>query len=222
MRESNMSFSQNIYLSTYDVARRLQIGDSCIRFWCDEFDDFLKIRRSGRNRQFTENDIEKLKFIKYLLKDKKLTIRLAREYLSTDDGRNMKPLEKTTEKILYSFLTDMNDKLKIIASIQNYSMHSELESLCRDNTVTNSQLNFEKLSSIHQGFHNKDSPYIVPNKEIIWKQIDIQICFLKNIINKYNVSKENQLFEELLEAVQEIVKRNEKIEYLYKVLNKLD
>ncbi len=71
------------------VARSLGVNSSAIRFWESEF-DCLPSRRSERGqRLYTDEDIKKLKLIKYLLHDRKLTIEGVRRQMAengTDDA----------------------------------------------------------------------------------------------------------------------------------------
>ena len=53
---------------TSQVAVKLGESESTIRTWCNTFKDFLKIETSGRNRQFTETDIENLRYIKEMIR----------------------------------------------------------------------------------------------------------------------------------------------------------
>jgi DNA-binding transcriptional MerR regulator len=83
--------NEPLYYTTKYVAEQLEENDSTIRFWCDEFEDYLKIKRSGRNRMFTDKDIKKLQSIKCLLKSEKLSIRQAKEFLLTGNSIAIKP-----------------------------------------------------------------------------------------------------------------------------------
>lgn len=63
------------------MAELLDITHSTLRFWEKEFPQLNPKRNAGRIRLYTPADIEKLKIIKYLLKDRGLKIEIARQHL---------------------------------------------------------------------------------------------------------------------------------------------
>lgn len=75
-----------IFWNTSQVAEQLGIESSAVRYYCDCFSDFIKVKRSGRNRKFTDKNIEQLRFIKKLLKEDNLTIEQAIEFLTVKDS----------------------------------------------------------------------------------------------------------------------------------------
>ncbi len=87
--------------STSEVARRIGETDSALRIWCDKFEDILKIQKSGRNRMFTEENIQELLKIKSLIRDKGYTHDLV-----------IKHYNKTEDEILNE-LSSPNDPLAI-------------------------------------------------------------------------------------------------------------
>ena len=50
-----------------------------LRFWEKEFKDIKPTIMSGNRRYYDQNQVNKIKFIKYLLKDKGLTIKGAKK-----------------------------------------------------------------------------------------------------------------------------------------------
>lgn len=95
------------YYTTGQVAKILGENESTIRFWCDEFDHFLNIRRSGRNRQFTATDIKKLEYIRYLLRQENFTIKQVKEFLSTKEAALMQPIHKEREQFIINALSQV-------------------------------------------------------------------------------------------------------------------
>lgn len=87
-----------LYYSTGQVAEKLEESESTVRYWCDEFDEALQIKRHGRNRSFTKRDIEKLEYIKYLLKVEKLKVRQVQEFLQREEAKMMSPVPKDKEE----------------------------------------------------------------------------------------------------------------------------
>lgn len=95
-----------------DVSELLNLPQSTIRFWEKEFSELRPRRSGGGTRYYTPNDIEILKIIKFLIKDKRLTIEGAREHLR----RNRADMERkhlVVERLqsIRSRLTDLLDAL---------------------------------------------------------------------------------------------------------------
>lgn len=101
------------YYKIGDVSELLELTQSTIRFWEREFSE-LSPRRSERGvRRYTPSDIEVLRVIKFLIKDKGLTIEGAREHLR----RNRYAVDKRHQTIqrlqeIRRSLTDLLDALE--------------------------------------------------------------------------------------------------------------
>lgn len=100
------------YYRIGDVAELLQLPQSTIRFWETEFYE-LKPKRSARGtRLYTPNDIDVLSVIRFLVKEKGLTIEGAREHLK----KNRHAVDKRHEVVrrlqaVRDTLQDMLDAL---------------------------------------------------------------------------------------------------------------
>ena len=101
---------KKIYFSITEVAAMLSVNASLIRFWESEFPS-LKIKKdSSGNRKFTQNDVDHLKMIHHLLKEKGLTIAGAREairskeHLAPEKSDIIRSLESLKE-----FLIELRD-----------------------------------------------------------------------------------------------------------------
>jgi DNA-binding transcriptional MerR regulator len=74
-----------LYYSTGEVAEMLNIPEPTLRHWEKEFPNILNPRRAGRNiRQYTEADIEQVRLIQHLVKEKGMTHAGARQVLKSD------------------------------------------------------------------------------------------------------------------------------------------
>ena len=62
------------YFTIGEVASNLDLSTSQIRFWESEFDQLNPKKNSKGSRKFTDKDIETIKAIHSLLKNKKFTI----------------------------------------------------------------------------------------------------------------------------------------------------
>ena len=66
---------EKLFYTIGEVAAEIGESVSLVRFWSNYFAQFIKPRRNAKgNRQYTAQDIEVLKQIHYLVKDKGLTL----------------------------------------------------------------------------------------------------------------------------------------------------
>lgn len=74
---------EKLYYSISEAAEILGESVSLVRFWSNSFSKLLKPKRTAKgNRQYTAQDIEVLKQIHYLVKDKGLTLEGAAKQIS--------------------------------------------------------------------------------------------------------------------------------------------
>lgn len=92
---------EKLYYSISETAEILGESISLVRFWSNSFPKLLKPRRTAKgNRQYTEEDIEILKQIHYLVKDKGLTLEGAEKQLLAGNAKvsnSVKALESLRE-----------------------------------------------------------------------------------------------------------------------------
>ncbi len=97
---------EKIHYSIGEVAEMLSLAPSVLRYWEKEFTILKPFKNNKGNRYFTPKDIENLRLIYHLLKEKGLTIDGAKLYI-----RN-KGEEKLTKEIqLLSKLNSIKDEL---------------------------------------------------------------------------------------------------------------
>ena len=98
-----INLQEKRYYSIGEVASKLNVNPSLIRFWEQEFKLLNPKKNSRGNRKFTNTDIENINKIYFLLKEKGYTIQGAKDYI-----RN----EKTSKKLdIVSKLKKIKDKL---------------------------------------------------------------------------------------------------------------
>lgn len=73
---------EKLYYSIGEVAEMFNVNTSLIRFWEKNFDIIKPHKNKKGNRFFTKEDIENLKLIHHLVKEKRLTLEGARKKLS--------------------------------------------------------------------------------------------------------------------------------------------
>ena len=67
-----------------DVAEIAGVTQSTLRYWESVFPQLKPRRSDGATRRYTPRDIELVRLIKFLLKDKGMRIERAREYIRTN------------------------------------------------------------------------------------------------------------------------------------------
>jgi DNA-binding transcriptional MerR regulator len=104
--------TSKLYYTIGEVAETFDVNTSLIRFWEKEF-EILKPKKSKKgNRLFTNDDVETLKLIHHLVKDRGFTLNGAKEKLKKHKLETKKEVEmiKSLEKVK-SFLLALKKEL---------------------------------------------------------------------------------------------------------------
>ncbi|MBR4779047.1 MAG: MerR family transcriptional regulator [Bacteroidaceae bacterium] len=72
-----------LYYSIKEAAQIVGVPESTLRYWEKQFNELQPRKTQGGARQYTKDDLELLKLISHLLKDKGLTIASAKERLKS-------------------------------------------------------------------------------------------------------------------------------------------
>src|ERR1700744_145977 len=101
-----------MYYTMGEVSAMFDVNTSLIRFYEKEFDVLQPKKNKKGNRQFTPEDIENLKIIFHLIRDKGYTISGAKEYLknNTADVKDTQRVIDSLENIK-KFLLEVRDQL---------------------------------------------------------------------------------------------------------------
>jgi DNA-binding transcriptional MerR regulator len=75
---------EKLYYSIGEVAEMFNVAPSLIRFWESEFEVIQPKKNRKGNRQFTKEDIENVKLIYHLVKQKGFTLTGAKEMVKND------------------------------------------------------------------------------------------------------------------------------------------
>jgi len=111
---SNDEEIEKVYFTVKEVASLFQVSPSVIRFWENEF-AFIRprITRKG-SRQYTQEDVNNVKTVYHLLKEKGFTLQGAKDYLKQQG--NQKNLEKIDVihalKNVRALLVELKDQLE--------------------------------------------------------------------------------------------------------------
>lgn len=116
---------EKLYYSIGEVSEMLSINASTIRYWEKEF-DMLKPKKNAKgDRFFTKEDIEKIRLIYRMLKEKGYTIDGAKTQLKDkyeEENRKMALIEKLNK--IRGFLVEMKSQIEGENSLAQNSQKS--------------------------------------------------------------------------------------------------
>jgi DNA-binding transcriptional MerR regulator len=100
------------YFSIGEVAQQLNVATSLIRFWESEFAIIKPKKNRKGNRQFTLEDIENIKLIYHLVKEKGYTLQGAKEMIKKGPHETKNKMEMIESlKDLKEFLLEIKNQL---------------------------------------------------------------------------------------------------------------
>jgi DNA-binding transcriptional MerR regulator len=101
------------YFSIGEVADMLNVATSLIRFWESEFDVIKPKKNRKGNRQFTREDIDNVKMIYHLVKEKGYTLQGAKDLLKEGNKALQDKVEIIDSlKRLKAFLKEVRAKIE--------------------------------------------------------------------------------------------------------------
>jgi DNA-binding transcriptional MerR regulator len=104
---------EKLYYTIGEVAEMLQVNASLLRYWEKEFDTLRPKKNSKGDRFFTKEDIEQLKLIYHLVKEKGYTLDGARSRLKTSPETSQKKLQIIERlKRVRGFLEELKGELR--------------------------------------------------------------------------------------------------------------
>jgi DNA-binding transcriptional MerR regulator len=104
---------EKLYYSIGEVAEIFTVAPSLIRFWESEFDIIKPKKNRKGNRQFTREDIDNVRTIFHLVKEKGFTLQGAKEMLRNETVAvrdNMELIDSLRD--VRRFLVELRDKLQ--------------------------------------------------------------------------------------------------------------
>ncbi len=104
---------EKLYYAIGEVAEMMQVNASLLRYWEKEFDVLKPKKNAKGDRLFTKSDIEKIKLIHHLVKEKGYTLEGAKLRLKTNPENEEKKL-KLIEKLkkVKGFLLELKEELE--------------------------------------------------------------------------------------------------------------
>jgi DNA-binding transcriptional MerR regulator len=103
---------EKLYYSIGEVAELFSVAPSLIRFWESEFEIIKPKKNRKGNRQFTREDIDNVRTIYHLVKEKGFTLQGAKEMLRNDSQavRDKMDMIDSLKKVR-SFLAELREKM---------------------------------------------------------------------------------------------------------------
>lgn len=100
------------YYTIGEVADQFGVATSLIRFWEGEFDIIKPKKNRKGNRQFTKEDIENVKLIYHLVKEKGFTLQGAKDTLKSDSESMRDKMDMLDSlKNIRSFLVEIREQI---------------------------------------------------------------------------------------------------------------
>ena len=104
---------EKVFYSISEVAEMFGVNQSNIRFWENEFDILKPHKNAKGNRMFTPEDIENLKIIYHLLREKGMTIKGAKKKLKENKEDTIQNIEVVTRlQGIRQMLIEMRDEME--------------------------------------------------------------------------------------------------------------
>ena len=103
---------EKLYYSIGEVAEIFTVARSLIRFWESEFDIIKPKKNRKGNRQFTKEDIDNVRTIYHLVKEKGFTLQGAKEMLRNDSQAVKDKMEMLDSlRNVRKFLVELREKM---------------------------------------------------------------------------------------------------------------
>jgi DNA-binding transcriptional MerR regulator len=102
------------YYSIGEVAEIFKVATSLIRYWEGEFDIIKPKKDKKGNRRFTKDDIEKIRLIFHLVKEKGYTLQGAQEIIRKDQHLAADKASMVNQLLqIKGFLSEIKDNLDV-------------------------------------------------------------------------------------------------------------
>ncbi len=103
---------EKVFYSIGEVADLFGVNTSKIRFWENEFDILKPHKNNKGNRMFTPEDIENLKLINHLLKERGMTIKGAQKKLKENKEDTLQNFEVVSRlQEIRQMLVEIKDEM---------------------------------------------------------------------------------------------------------------
>ena len=104
--------AEKLYYSIGEVSKAFGVNPSLIRFWEKEFDEIQPKKNLKGNRKFTKKDLETLRLIYHLVKERGFTLEGAKIHLREDKKETLSKFELISKlKAIKSELISIKNQL---------------------------------------------------------------------------------------------------------------
>ncbi|MCD6355076.1 MAG: MerR family transcriptional regulator [Prolixibacteraceae bacterium] len=104
---------EKVYYSIGEVATLFNVNTSLIRYWENQFPELKPHKNKKGNRLFTKSDIELIRLIFYLVKERGLTLKGAKQKLKDNREETIQNLEIVKRlQFVRQELVDIRDQLE--------------------------------------------------------------------------------------------------------------
>lgn len=103
---------EKLYFSIGEVSEIFNVAPSLIRFWESEFEIIRPKKNRKGNRQFTKEDIDNVRTIYHLVKEKGFTLQGAKDMLKNDSQSVRDKMEMIDSlKSIRTFLVELRERI---------------------------------------------------------------------------------------------------------------
>ena len=103
---------EKLYFSIGEVSEIFNVAPSLIRFWESEFEIIRPKKNRKGNRQFTKEDIDNVRTIYHLVKEKGFTLQGAKDMLKNDSQAVRDKMEMIDSlKSIRKFLIELRERI---------------------------------------------------------------------------------------------------------------
>lgn len=89
----NTSKDLKMYYSISEVAKMFNVNESLLRYWEKEFPIIAPRKAGGNVRQYRKEDIENIRLVYHLVKEKGMTLQGAKQRLKTNKEKTIQTAE---------------------------------------------------------------------------------------------------------------------------------
>lgn len=190
-----------VYYTIPDLAKEFNVRDSRIRYWYDNFNEFMDADKFSRVKKFNKNDVEIFKIIYRMRERDKESIEKIKIYL-----------EENIEKIKNpTLIIDESENNKLL--INTLVKHAIEENL---NNIKNSIVK-EIAATLNETINKTTAQYIEMNKKIYSEvedkinSIELKLDEVKEENSKRDIEISNLLKENLDLRKKEVEEKNKSV-----------
>lgn len=199
-----------LFYSTSQVATILDVADSKVRYYTKVFDDLLHIEISNKQRRYTDDDIEKLKFL-VSLKEDGLTIKQIQEYCEEIDWDDNKGIQIKEDNPLH-----IQTVAKALAEEQSKLMESFKSDLLRT-LKENMQNQYSMIENFGVNLKNEIKEEVALTvDDVISEKFEEQKCVIQNMLDEVELTQRNRDLELIDKLQNSLIDKKTKEEHTKK------